>query len=470
MRLRGGLRSGGGRLFRGRRRRRSLALLDPELFGHGVRQPRDTALRVEHPAGPLGVAARLAQAQAEAVAVPLDAHDPGGDDVALGDHLARVVDAAIGQLGHVDEAFDRPFQPRKRAERDQLGHGAGHDLPDLEAGHDLIPLFGRGAPDREADLLRLFVDLGDEHADLLADGEHLLRVDVALPGELGEVREAVGPAQIDEHAEGPDAGDPTGADFVLVQLVEQAIFLLGAPFLHGGALGEDHAVATAVDLDHLEAQRAALVFAQLGDGLLAVAGDADDLAERNEGVDALNVDQQAALVAAADPPVEDFALVVATLQLVPALLAAGAVDRELERAALGLGIGHVDVDEVAGGEPLAVGLVKRAHLFGMHDAFGLGADINDQHGARPVDDDALDDVATLRIERLAAFFGEQRFHGVGRERLGRRRLGRGRFGERRCNSDGRGGVGGRLDGGRFGGFCRQTRSGAQPWAAPAPFP
>ena len=244
------------------------------------------------------------------------------------------------------------------------------------------------------------------------------------------MRQAVGAAQIDEHPERADARDPARADFALVQLVQQPVLLLRPPFLHRGALRQNHAVAPTVDLDHLEAQRAPLVFPELRDGLLAVAGDAHDLAERHERVDALHVDQQTALVAARDAPVEDLARIVPTLQLVPALLAARAVDRQLERPALCLRIRHKHMHEVARLELLVVGRVERAHLLGQHRALGLRAHVDDQRRAAPVDDDAFDDVAALRIERLPALLGEQRLHGVARfvlckggRSLGRRRVG-----------------------------------------------
>src|SRR4030095_3166212 len=108
-------------------------------------------------------------------------------------------------------------------------------------------------------------------------------------------------------------------------------FLLGgALFLDGGALREDCAVATAVELDDFEGDR----FADpLGEVVLSVlrgaaVGAADELGERDEGVDAFDVHEEAALVAARNVSLEGFVGVEMVLQDAPAPLASCAVERE----------------------------------------------------------------------------------------------------------------------------------------------
>ena len=101
----------------------------------------------------------------------------------------------------MNQTLDRTFESRKRAERNQLGHDRRHDVADLELGHDFVPLLGRGTADRETNLLGLFVDLRDVDIDRLADAEHRLWVDIAFPTQLGEVRQAISAAQVDEHTE-----------------------------------------------------------------------------------------------------------------------------------------------------------------------------------------------------------------------------------------------------------------------------
>ena len=89
----------------------------------------------------------------------------------------------------------------------------------------------------------------------------------ALPGELREVDEAVGAADVHEDAEVADAGDAAGTDVAFLQLQEEALLLGGALLLHGGALREDGAVAAAVELDDLQGD---VLADPLGEGVLRV--------------------------------------------------------------------------------------------------------------------------------------------------------------------------------------------------------
>ena len=112
---------------------------------------------------------------AQAVAVTLDAYDLERHHVPFVDDLAWVLDAAIGELRDVDEAFHRPIQPGEGAEGDELRHLSGHDLPDLVLINDGIPLLGLGPADAQGDLLRLRVHLHHVHVHFLTDLEQLFR-------------------------------------------------------------------------------------------------------------------------------------------------------------------------------------------------------------------------------------------------------------------------------------------------------
>ena len=91
------------------------------------------------------------------------------------DDLARVVDAAVDELGDVDEALDRAFQTHERAEGRELGDLAGNDLALAVVGDDLLPALGLGAPHAEGDLLAVVVDLEDVDGHFIADLEQLVR-------------------------------------------------------------------------------------------------------------------------------------------------------------------------------------------------------------------------------------------------------------------------------------------------------
>ena len=222
--------------------------------------------------------------------------------------------------------------------------------------------------------------------------------------------EAVGAAEVDEDAEAADAGDLARADLALAQLGEEAVLLLGAPFLHGGALGQDDPVAAAVDLDDLEAQVAADEVGEAA-AALAVGGGAHDLAQRDEGVDALDVDQQAALVEAGDAGLEDRAALVAVLEFPPALLAAGPVDGEQQLVLFDLRLQHVDEQGVADGQGAALLGRQGVHLAGGDDALRLGADVDDEAVAGAADERAFDDVATLQVREGRTGLIKQLGHG-----------------------------------------------------------
>ena len=284
------------------------------------------------------------------MAVVLDADDLDRDDVALFDDFLRVGDAAVDELRDVDQAFDRALQADEGAERRELRDLAGDDLPFAVAGDDLFPALGLGAADAEGDLLRLVVHLQDVDRHFVADLEQLVRrLRRALPGQLGEVDEAVGAADVDEDAEVADAGDAAGADVAFVQLEEQAFLLGGALLLDGGALREDGAVAAAVELDDLEGDVLADPLGERALGVLrgAALRAGDDLGQRDEGVDAFDVDEQAALVAAGDVAFERFVGVQVVLEDAPAALAAGAVEGEDDLAFMGLRLDDGDEDLVA---------------------------------------------------------------------------------------------------------------------------
>ena len=71
--------------------------------------------------------------------VALDAHDLQRQQVALAHHFLRVRDAAVDELRHVDQAFDRTLDAREGAERHELRDHAGHDAPDLVLVDDAGP-------------------------------------------------------------------------------------------------------------------------------------------------------------------------------------------------------------------------------------------------------------------------------------------------------------------------------------------
>ena len=172
------------------------------------------------------------------------------------DHLLGVRHPIVHELGNVDESFDAILDPRERSEVGKLRHGPANKLTDLVGGRDPAPGLSLGPLDRKCDLLFLSIDAQDVDIDFLTDSQHFAWMPDPAPGKLGEMDESVSSADVDEGAEVADRRDATLADFALAQLVDQSLLHDVSPLLHRLALGEDETVSVAIDLDHLQRQRA----------------------------------------------------------------------------------------------------------------------------------------------------------------------------------------------------------------------
>ncbi len=162
------------------------------------------------------------------------------------------------------------------------------------------------------------------------------------------------------------------------------------------ALREDRAIASAVDLDHLEPQRAPHL---VGERLSAVRTRlcAHDLRHGDERVDALHVGQQAALVIASDFTLEDVTILEPLLEDPPPLLAPRAVDGQQYLTFVGLRLHDVHEDRVAYLQARRRIRAQRMHLVGGNHAFRLRPDVHEvDQDAVPLGphDHAFDDLAS----------------------------------------------------------------------------
>ena len=210
--------------------------------------------------------------------------------------------------------------------------------------------------------------------------------------------EAVRAADIDEDSEVADAGDAAGADVAFLQLQEEAILFGGALLLDSGPFRENGAIAAPVQLDDLKGDALAHPFLESALGGVGVAAvrAGDDLRERDKGVDALDVNEESALVAAGDVAFERLVVVEVFLEDAPAVLAAGAVHGEDDLALVGLRLDDGDenfIADVKGGCSLGVGV----HLPRGDDSFRLGADIYKDPIPVGTDDGTFDDFAAPQL-------------------------------------------------------------------------
>ena len=110
-------------------------------------------------------------------------------------------------------------------------------------GGDTFPGIGLELLHAEADALGLGVEADDLHLDRLADGQRLGRVVDALPGDVGDVEQAVDAAEIDERAVVGDVLDHAVEDLAFLEALDQLAALLGAGLLEDGAARDDDVAA-----------------------------------------------------------------------------------------------------------------------------------------------------------------------------------------------------------------------------------
>src|SRR5699024_3010291 len=185
--------------------------------------------------------------------------------LADGDDLIRHVHVALGQLGDVDQALDALLDADERAKRHQLGDLARDDLADGVGAGEHAPRVLLGRLQRQGDALAVQVDLENLDGDLVADLDDLGRVIDVLPGQLGNVHQAVDAAEIDEGAEVDDRGHSALADLALLQGLQEVGADRGLGLLQVGATREDHVVAVLVELDDLRLDLLADVRLQVAD-------------------------------------------------------------------------------------------------------------------------------------------------------------------------------------------------------------
>ena len=79
-----------------------------------------------------GARVHLAEAEADAMLVGVDADDAQGLHVAVVQNFLGMLDAMVADLGDVDETFEVAFETGERTELGQAGDDAFDQLPDAE--------------------------------------------------------------------------------------------------------------------------------------------------------------------------------------------------------------------------------------------------------------------------------------------------------------------------------------------------
>ena len=193
----------------------------------------------------------LLEGQGDTTTLEVDVDDLDHDLLVDGDDLVRNIDVAGSQLGDVNQALDALLDADERTERNQLGDLARNNLADcVSAGEDAPRIF-LSSLQGQGNALAVQVDLENLDGDLVANLDNLGRVVDVLPGQLGNVNQAVNTAEIDECAEVDDGGNDTLADLALLQLVQELGADLRLGLLEPCTAGQNDVVAVLVELDDL---------------------------------------------------------------------------------------------------------------------------------------------------------------------------------------------------------------------------
>src|SRR6185312_2519257 len=227
--------------------------------------------------------------------------------------------------------------------------------------------------------------------DFLADLDNLVRVVDVLPGQLGDVHQAVDATQVHEGTEVDDGGHDARTDLALFQLVEERGAHLGLGLLEPGTAGQDHVVAVLVELDDLG-------FDLLADvrGQVAHAAHLDQRC-RQEAAQA-DVEDEATLDHLDDGAGDDAVLFLDLLDVAPGALVLCALLGQDQAAFLVLLGEDQGFDVVADGNDVTgVDVVLDGKLAGRNDTLGLVTDVEQDFVAVDLDDGAFDEVPIVEV-------------------------------------------------------------------------
>ena len=298
---------------------------------------------------------------------------------------------ALSQLGDVHQALDALLDADERAERHQLGDLAGHDLADRVGAGEVPPRVFLSRLERQRHPLAVHVDVEHLDGDLVAHLNDLGRMVDVLPGQLGDVHQAVDSAEVDECAEVDDRADDALADGALLQLVEELAAHLGLGLLQPGAAGQHHVVAVLVELDDLGLDLLADVRLQIADATHLDQGRGQEAAQAD-------VEDQAALDDLDDGALDGLVLFLELFDGAPGALVLSALLGQDQAAFLVLLGEDQGFDLIADGHNLVgVDVVLDGELAGRDDAFGLVTDVEQDFVTVNLDDRPFDDVAIVEV-------------------------------------------------------------------------
>jgi hypothetical protein len=251
----------------------------------------------------------------------------------------------------------------------------------------------------ERDALRLGIDLDDLHFDGVADIQHLRRMRDPLPAHVGDMKQTVDPAEIDEGAVIGDVLDDAFAHFAFLQLSDDFGPFAGARFFEDGAPRHDDVSTRAIHLQDLERLDDVHQRSDIAHGANV------HLATGQEGACASEIDREAALDPSDQRAVHGLAGREILLEARPGLFAAGLLSADDSVAQSVFDSVQVDLDDIA---CLGAGSVGVDQEFAQRDAaLGFEADVHDDEIMLHGHDGGRDDPALHHPSRGHALVQER---------------------------------------------------------------
>src|SRR5450432_732448 len=321
----------------------------------------------------------LLHAERDAAAVLVDLEDHHLDLVAEAHHLRRM-HILVGpvHLGDVHQHLDAGFDFDERAVIGDVGDLAEEARALRVAPRDADPRVFAELLEAQRHAVLLGVELEDLGGDLVADRQDFRRMLHAAPREVGDVQEAVDAAEVHERAVVGDVLHHALDDGAFLQRLEELLALDTRGLFHHRAAGDDHVVALAIELDHLELELLVLEVRGVLDGTQV------DQGAGKEGADAVHHDGEAALHLAAHDTLDDGAVGERIVEARPRGELLRLVARELGRAEAVFEGFDGDRHEVAGLHFDLAAVVLE--FFGGDGAFRLESRVDD-HDVRIDRDD-----------------------------------------------------------------------------------
>ena len=274
---------------------------------------------------------------------------------------------------------------------DSLHAGAGR-IPSGEVDPRVVPELLH--PERYA--VFLAVEPKDLDLHLVADIDHLAWMPDAPPGHVGNVQQAVDTTEVDERAVVCEVLDDPGHALAFLQR-SQELFALGAVLVFEyGATGDDHVVASLIQLDDLELERLALEMRGLAQGA--------NVYQRTgqERTDIVDVDGETALDPAVQQALDRLSVLERILEHFPAFRPPGLLAGKARRAPSIVHDFHRDLDLVANLDLELAALGDE--LAAWNDAFRLQSRMNHHHFAVDVYHRTGHDGAGLHLDGVHALF------------------------------------------------------------------